>query len=336
MLEKVDWLIVVPCHNEALNIPLLVSQLRQSFASHDRNHWNILFVDDGSSDSSWACIEQMNSEDSRVLGVGHSRNFGHQRALTTGLSFADANYVGIMDCDLQDPVEEMFKMFDLAESESLDVCYGVRRTRVEPLMLKFCYRAFYRILNSVAERPWPLDAGDFCVMSRRAKDSICSMPERERILRGMRAWIGLKQKAHPYDRAGRNAGVSNYRFFDLLNLARRSIIGFSVAPLRIASFLAILFSGGALIILLLIVLNRFFPQVTILGYNIGSNAGAMTIISIVSLSGAATMFCLGIIGEYLALIYEELKRRPVALVSRKIGAISDRQTSASDLVLDLL
>jgi len=325
----------MPCHNEEANIAEAVARITKSFDAIQQRNWILIVVDDGSNDGTREAILKAHLADTRVRGLVLSRNFGHQQAITAAMAFADGDYVGIMDGDLQDPVEELVAMFQRMTHEKLDVCYGVRRRRVASPMLRLGYRLFYRLLNFVADRPWPLDAGDFCILSKRAFLALRSMPERERILRGMRSWIGFKQLPHPYDRPERHAGTTKYNFGRLMALARKSIIAFSVAPLRFASWLALVFASFALLLFFLMALNRFAPQISVFGYNIGSNAGTMTVVSIVSLSSAASLVCLGIIGEYLALIYEELKRRPVAVVGEKIGHLPGQEQQGNELVQDL-
>lgn len=317
--EQVRLSVVVPCFNEEENIGILLGELVPALEAAAQARWEIILVDDGSRDGTGLKIAEANQRDPRIRGVLLSRNFGHQPALNAGLAYASGDYVGIMDADLQDPVEVLIRMFHRCLGQKMDVCYGVRAKREASLFLRASYRLFYKLMHLMAEHPWPLDAGDFCVMSRRVNQTLLQLPEGIRTLRGLRAWVGFHQGPEPYYRPKREAGKSKYNFLRLLSLAVSSMVDFSSLPLRLASatgmFMGILtlVAGG------LFLVNRLFPSFTLLNYWIGINPGITTIILYISVLFSVLFFCLGIIGEYLALLIKEVKRRPTAIVGRVIG-----------------
>jgi dolichol-phosphate mannosyltransferase len=292
-------------------VPLLESSIADD--------WEIILIDDGSHDASWDTICSYCRRDVRIRGIALSRNFGHQAALDAGLAFAGGDYVGVMDCDLQDPPDVLVELLKKAHAEDLDVCYAVRGTRDAPLMMRFLYAMFYRMMRAVAESEWVLDAGDFSVVNRRTLQAILSMPENIRVLRGLRAWVGLKQGYVRYARPPRRHGQSKYSVHQLFALAIRSCVGFSGAPLRLASYIGFAMAGMAILLAVFFLTNRFIPDVAPFGYYIGENPGTTTIVLIMLLISSALFACIGVIGEYLAVILHEIKGRPAAIVKNVAG-----------------
>lgn len=311
--------VVIPCFNEEENLGILQRELEPALEAATQGRWEIIFVDDGSRDGTAAKITAAHARDPRIRGVLLSRNFGHQPALTAGLAYASGDYIGIMDADLQDPVDVLLRMFRRCRDENMDVCYGVRAQREASLFLRTSYHLFYKLMHVMAEHPWPLDAGDFCVMNRRVNQTILQLPEGIRTLRGLRAWVGFRQEAEPYHRPQRRAGKSKYNFLRLASLALRSIVDFSSLPLRLASASGILMGMLTLLAGSLFLLNRLFPSFTLLHYWVGLSPGVTTMILYFSVLFSILFFCLGIIGEYLALLIKEVKRRPTAIVGRVVG-----------------
>src|SRR5207244_12893191 len=195
--------------------------------------WELLFVSDGSIDGSARLIETWASEDPSVKLIVLTRNFGHQSAVSAGLSFASGNHVGIMDADLQDEPEVLLEMYRILTKEKVDVVYGVRTSRRETKVKRFFYFVFYRLYLFLADSPVQLDSGDFCVMSRRAIQLLLSLPERLRFVRGLRAWLGLPRRPFPVSRAARAAGDPQYSFRKLLRLAFSGLTSFSTRRLRV-------------------------------------------------------------------------------------------------------
>ncbi|MEO0453996.1 MAG: glycosyltransferase family 2 protein [Verrucomicrobiota bacterium] len=311
--------LIVPCFNEEESLPFLYSQVRELFDQHQSFTWEVIFVDDGSSDSTCEKIRQICSSDERIKAVILSRNFGHQAALTAGLKFARGDSIGIIDCDLQDPIEVLLDLQSRVMKGECDVAFGVRRNRDAPFFLKLCYYSFYRALKKLADHQVPEDSGDFCVMSRRALDLVLALPEQQRFFRGLRSWVGLRQVGVEYSRPKRTAGESKYNFWRLLHLAISGFTGFSLFPLRLASFMGFGLSFSAVILAILLLLNRFFSRFLPFGYYIGENPGITTVVLLVLGAFAGVFLCLGIIGEYLAVVVIEVKRRPAAMVASTIG-----------------
>jgi dolichol-phosphate mannosyltransferase len=284
------------------------------------HEWEMIVVDDGSSDGTLGLIRGLSRVDARVRGVALSRNFGHQPALDAGLAFASGECIAVVDCDLQDPPDVLAHLVRRVRNEGYDVCYAVRRRREGPLILRVLYRIFYRLIRNIAEHPWPLDAGDFSAFNRRTLHALLALPENIRMLRGLRAWVGLRQAAVAYDRPPRAAGRSKYNLARLTSLAIRAFVGFSYLPLRIASMIGLVTALLSALVAGFFVLNRMIPGITPFGYYVGANPGTTTIVVLFLLMNSILFLCLGIIGEYVAVITREIKGRPAAIVRETIGS----------------
>ncbi len=317
--EPVELTVIVPCFNEEEALPRFLKAVVPELDEWTAGAWRLLFVDDGSVDRTMNLIEEAHRSEPRIEAVKLSRNFGHQPALAAGLPFATGRFIGILDCDLQDPVSVLGELLNAAKTEELDVCYGIRGKRQAPPGLRFCYWLFYRILNLTATHPWPLDAGDFCVMSRRCQRALLALPESSRMFRGLRSWVGMKQRGIPYDRPARLEGESKYSIRRLVRLALSGLISFSTAPLKLASFVGFGMALFSMVAAVFVLINRFFPAFTLFGYSVGTNAGVTTIVLLICFVSSMGFICLGIIGEYLALVLQELKRRPTAVIDRTLG-----------------
>ena len=298
--------IVTPCYNEEE----VIGETYRRLAEVCRPYLpacEIVFVNDGSRDATWSKIEALCQKDPTVVGVNLSRNHGHQLALTAGLTVARGARIFILDADLQDPPELLADMMK-AMDEGCDVVYGVRRSRGGETWFKLKTAAlFYRLLQGVADIEIPVDTGDFRLMSRRALDVFLSMPERQRFVRGMVSWIGLRQVALPYDRQARFAGQSKYPFAKMLRFAFDAITGFSVKPLKIAIYLGVIAGGMALLSVIYVMWSWLSGQVV---------AGWTSLMVVVLLMGSAQLFVMGIIGEYLGQIFLEAKRRPLFVIDQ--------------------
>jgi dolichol-phosphate mannosyltransferase len=316
--------IVVPCYNEEAALPHLMAQLRpildRECAAPDG--WELILIDDGSRDRTLDEILRLNHEDPRVRGVSLSRNFGHQAAVNVGLSYASGDWVGVMDCDLQDSPEVLAQLLNKVRREGYDVAFAVRRTREAVWLKRVCYRAFYRLMAALAEHPFPENAGDFSVFNRRVHETLLSLPESVRVLRGLRSWVGFRQCEIPVDRPDRKHGSSKYGWLRLFSLAMSSITGFSYVPLRIASLAGLGMGIFALVLGLLFLLNRTIPHFTPLSYYIGVSPGTTTLILYLSIVSSMLFFCMGIMGEYLVIILKEVKKRPVAVTKAVIGELA--------------
>lgn len=302
--------VVVPCFNEEPVIretyDRLSGVLRKITPAYE-----ILFVDDGSRDGTLEILREIQAQDSAVRVVALSRNFGHQRATTAGLDHAEGDAAVIIDADLQDPPELIGDMIRLWRDGN-DVVYGLRTTRDGESRFKLATaKFFYRLLDAISDVSIPRDTGDFRLMDRVVLDAIQSMPERDRFLRGMVAWTGFRQVALPYHRAPRAAGETKYPLFKMIRFAIDGLLSFSTAPLRIAIWMGLATCGLAMIGILYALFMRLFTDVWVEGWTLAFVATLFI--------GGVQLLVLGIIGEYIGRIYGEAKRRPLYLVSRKLG-----------------
>ncbi len=305
--------IVIPCYNEAACLDALYARVAAAARAAVGDDHEIVFVNDGSRDSSWAEMLRLAEADPRVVAINLSRNHGHQLALTAGLDLCCGEQILIIDADLQDPPELLVDMRATMAAEDADVVYAVRRKRDGETMFKRATAAaFYRVLDRVTDTPIPLDTGDFRLMSRRALDAFLSLPEQARFIRGMVAWIGFRQVPFPYDRAVRLAGETNYPLGRMMRLAFDAMTGFSTAPLRFASHASVLLAGASLLLLVYIAWG-YFEGDPVQGWT-------STMLVVVVLS-AVQMFVLGMIGEYLGRLYIESKRRPLYIVADVTGPV---------------
>ena len=296
--------VVIPCFNEEDCLVELYQRVSAACAACTE-HYEIVLVNDGSSDRTWPMIEEFSTWDPHILGVNLSRNHGHQLALTAGLTMASGERVLVIDADLQDPPELLQDMMALMD-QGFDVVYGQRRQRDgESLFKKSTASLFYRMLLRLSETPIPLDTGDFRLMSRRALDALLAMPEQHRFVRGMVSWIGFPQKALLYDREERFAGTTKYPLKKMIRFAIDAITGFSIQPLRFASQIGLILAAlGALII----------AYVTVGWLSGEAVAGWTSLMAVIVVLGSVQMFVLGVIGEYLGRLYMQSKRRPLFLI----------------------
>ena len=310
--------IVVPCYNEAACLDLLHARVSAAARAAVGEAYELVFINDGSRDDSWAAMQRLSLADPHLVAINLSRNHGHQLALTAGLDLCSGEQILIIDADLQDPPELLGDMRRTMVEAEADVVYAVRRKREgETWFKKATAAAFYRVLDRVTDTPIPLDTGDFRLMSRRALDAFLSLPEQARFIRGMVAWVGFRQVPFPYDRAERHAGETNYPLGKMVRLAFDAVTGFSTAPLRWASHMGLALTGVSLLLIVYIAI----------GWLSGTAVAGWTSTMLVNVViGAAQMFVLGMIGEYLGRLYIESKRRPLYLVADVAGPVRGRAT----------
>lgn len=270
----------------------------------------LVLVDDGSSDRTWELITAAAAHDPRVVGVGLSRNFGQQAAIGAALDHASGDYVVVMDGDLQDPPEVIPQLLSQA-LEGWDVVYVVRVKRKESWWLRVCYATFYRLIAVLAELRLPVGAGDFAIMSRRVVDLVRSSPERNRYLRGLRTWYGFRQKGIEIERSSRHSGTSKYSLRKLFRLGFDGVFAFSVLPIRLATLAGLLAVAGSVLFAVYAVFVKLFYGLSPVGFT-------ALIFAITFLSGVQLLF-LGVIGEYIGRIYEEVKQRPHYVVREVTG-----------------
>ena len=308
--------IVAPLYNESETLPQLVERLNalmDAWAAHPETQntpIEVVLVNDGSRDNTAELMQQLALSDARYHCVFLARNYGHQIALSAGLSKARGTEgVMVIDGDLQDP-PELLPEFYTKYREGYDVIYAIRRKRKENILKKAAYRLFYRLLKSISYIDIPLDSGDFCFMSRRIVDILNRMPEESRYIRGMRSWIGFRQIGIEYERAERAAGASKYGFRMLLNLAYNGIFNFSEFPIKVIKRIGYSAVG----------LSMFYVVYSLyrkLMYNDVPQGFMATIFIIVFFSGIQ-LFFMGIMGEYLLRIFFQVKGRPLFIVEKEI------------------
>ena len=320
--------VVVPCFNESAVIASTHTALDRSLSASQNLNFEFIYVDDGSSDGTSSILRDIRKRDPRVKLVRFSRNFGHQAAVSAGIDHAFGDAVAIMDADLQDPPQVLLAMLEKWR-EGFEVVYGVRRKRKEGIFKRFCYRAFYLIWQKLADIQVPLDSGDFCVMDRQVADVLRSLPENARFMRGLRAWAGFRQYGHPYERDPRHAGAPKYSFVRLVRLAASGIFSFSDVPLRFISLAGLLTSAGAIAGAILLLLQRLF-EIHVFGYAPQDMPGYTSLFLALQFFSGIQLLSLGIIGEYVARMYGEIKRRPVYVVAERLGVSPIQQHIESD------
>jgi dolichol-phosphate mannosyltransferase len=312
--------VVVPCLNEEAVIPQLYHRLTTAADSWGRDY-EVIVVDDGSTDRTWELLEDICAKDARWRAIRLSRNFGHQAAVSAGLWHARGDCTAVLDGDLQDPPEALAG-FLAAWRNGCDVVYGIRTQRKEHLFKRAAYAIFYRLLAWLSEIRIPLDAGDFCVMDRKVVSLLNGLPERGRFLRGLRSWTGFPQTGVPYERQARAGGAPQYTLAKLVRLALDGFFSFSVVPLRFATYLGFVVSMLAGFGAVFTFVQRLFPD-QFAQFGLRPVPGfATTVISILFLGGVQ-LICLGILGEYLGRIYEEVKGRPLWVIRDAHGFPTD-------------
>ena len=297
--------LLVPVYNSANIMPKLLQAIE---AERNAHNWDLelIMVDDGSKDGSFEQMRKLSQEYPYIRGFRHSRNFGQQAALMTGLSHMSGDVVAIIDDDLQDPPSLLQQFFDKI-NEGYDVVYGVRRKRKENVLKVLAYKTFYKILHSISEVQIPLDSGDFCAMKSTVVGEILKLKERNPFIRGMRFWVGFKQTGLEYERPERADGESGMTLKKLIRFAFDGLYSFSDLPLKVTFVLGFIALAVSVIY-----------SVVLLGeYLIHGNPvkGFATIILMILFFGSINLICLGIIGEYIARIYSEGKNRPHSIVA---------------------
>ncbi len=298
--------VVAPVYNEVENIPVFYQRVHDVMDSTGEP-WELIFIDDGSTDGSTAIIRSLARQDERVLPVIFSRNFGHQIAITAGWDYSRGKAVVVIDSDLQDPPEVILDLI-AKWREGYEVVYAVRSGREGEGRFKiFTASLFYRLIYRITDIDIPLDAGDFRLLDRQVVNVLKKMRERYRFPRGMSAWVGFRQVGVPYHRAARFAGETKYPLRKMLRLALNAITGFSYFPLQLATFLGFLSAGISIIAIPVVAALRLWgPHAPLLGQ-------ATTLIAVLFLGGVQ-LISIGILGEYIGRLYDEAKGRPLYIV----------------------
>jgi polyisoprenyl-phosphate glycosyltransferase len=297
--------IVVPAYNEAQVLAAFHQRLTTVLDTLALDI-NVLYVDDGSTDATWDIVSTLRARDPRVAGIRLSRNFGKEAALTAGLDRVDADATIVIDADLQDPPELIPALIERWRA-GFDVVYATRNARDgESRFKKFTSAAFYRVMERLSDTPVPRDTGDFRLLSRRAVAALRELREQQRFMKGLFAWVGYRQTSVVYHRESRKAGSTKWNYWRLWNLAVEGITSFSVAPLRVATWIGVASSGLAFMYGLWVLIKALTWGDPVRGYP--------TLMLVVLFMGGVQLLALGVIGEYIGRTYAESKRRPLYFV----------------------
>ena len=308
--------VIVPCFNEEAVLPKLFQRLGAVAATWNEDY-EIICVDDGSRDGTWEILKAQNAKDPHWRCLCFARNFGHQTAVSAGLHFAGGDAAVVIDADLQDPPEEIARLLEKWH-EGFEVVFATRKKRQDPPVKRMLAWGFYRLLQRLTPLPMARDAGDFCLLDKKVVAVMNALPERSRYLRGLRTWCGFRQTSVEFDRHERAAGVPQYTFKKSFKLAMDGLFSFSAAPLRLATYLGMWVSAFAFLGVMFTLAQKLFA-VQFAKIGLAPGAGFPTIVISVLFLGGVQLICLGILGEYIGRIYEEVKGRPLWILRDSAG-----------------
>jgi glycosyltransferase involved in cell wall biosynthesis len=295
---------IIACYKDTQAIPIMYERLRKTFQKLHVDY-EIIFVNDGSPDDTEFILQNLVKKDSHVIAINHARNFGSQMAFTSGMDNSTGDAIVFLDGDLQDPPEIITKFYK-KWLEGYDVIYGVRAKREAPLFMEIAYKMFYRIFHKMSYIRIPLDAGDFSLIDKKVVEILKQFPERDRFLRGLRAWVGFNQTGISYVRPERKFGKSTNNLLKNFQWATKGIFSFSYVPLQLMTILSLIVFVIALLgIVIQIILRIVLPQTPI---------GVTTILIVVLFIGAIQLLAISVLGEYIGKIFEEVKQRPKYVV----------------------
>lgn len=321
----IRYSIVVPVYNEEEVIQETYKRLTK-IMEETKESYEIIFINDGSRDRTLELAEQICNQDKQVKVLNFSRNFGHQIAVTAGMEYSCGQAVVIIDADLQDPPEVILKMIEKWK-EGYDVVYGKRiKRKGETAFKKITAKCFYRFLDSMTNVNIPVDTGDFRLIDRKVCDTMNTLTEKSRYVRGLVSWVGYKQIAVEYVREERFAGETKYPLKKMIKLASDAIMSFSYKPLKIAGFIGILLSMVSFLYLLVIIWQKVFTNTTVPGW--------ASILAVMLFFNGVTLVLHSITGSYIGRIYEETKNRPLYIVRDTIGFTDSNQLKKNDDVRD--
>jgi dolichol-phosphate mannosyltransferase len=319
--------IVIPCYNEEEVIRETIKRLILVCTELINLDVEFIFVDDGSHDKTRELLKNYALQDDRIRIIGFARNFGHQIAVTAGIDAANGDAVVLIDADLQDPPELIQEMITKWQ-QGFDVIYGTRTDRPGESSFKLVTaRGFYRLLNNLSDVQIPLDTGDFRLMSRPVVDTLRAMPERDRFVRGMVSWVGFKQTALPYKRAERFAGTTKYPLKKMIRFATDGILSFSTKPLQVSAGLGMVSATIALIGIFYALYLRIFTDIWVEGWT--------ALMIAVLFLGGILLISVGILGEYVGRIYNEIKNRPLYIVQEYVGFTKNEPTMSRSPIVSI-
>ena len=308
--------IIVPCFDEQAVIVDTYNEINDVLSANNFDI-EIIFIDDGSVDDTFSILHEISEKDSRVKIISFSRNFGHQAAVTAGLDHSTGDVVSIIDADLQDPPDVIISMIEEWE-KGAKVVYGVRKNRKESIYKKVSYYVFYRLYSAFSDISVALDSGDFCLIDREVVDKINNLPEKNRFVRGLRSWVGYNQVPVYYNRQERQAGKPKYTFAKLLNLAMDGVFNFSSKPLVAVFYAGIITSLLSLFLAIFYLIYRVF-NLEFMGSYSSESQGFTTLVVLILLIGGLQILTVGIIGQYISRIYQEVKSRPSYVIKKIIN-----------------
>ncbi len=302
--------VVVPCRDEEQALPIFISEFSKVAAQMGNPRFELIFVDDGSSDATAEMLKKFAAGDSRIRYILFSRNFGKEAAMYAGLKEAKGDFITVMDADMQDPPGLLPRMFDALLSGGVDSVAARRRTRDgEPPARTFCARAFYKVLNTLSPLKFTEGARDFRLMTRRVLDAVLELPEYNRFTKGIYEWVGFKTKWIEYDNVERSAGRTKWSFFGLAVYSIDALTSFSTIPLAVAAVVGIAFCALSSVAIVFLAIRQLIFHNSAFGWT-------STVCILFFLSGLQ-LFCLGVLGQYMSKIYLETKRRPHYIVAEK-------------------
>ncbi len=319
MVETRTLSVVVAIYNEQETLPDLFKRLRSTFATMPDVSASVIYVNDGSSDSSLRIMLEQQAQDARFTVIELSRNFGHQPAITAGLNAADTDAVVMMDGDLQDPPEIIPELV-ARWREGAEVVRAVRRQRAERGIRRLGFELFYRAMHWVSDFPMPSQVGIFGLVDRRVLNELKRLPERNRYLPGLRAWVGFDQRTVTYDRRERGAGAAKQSLWKLVRYAADAFLSFSYKPLRLMLACGVLVSMVGFVLALIFIFRRLF------GFEVAPT-GFTTLVTLLLFLGGVQLMAIGLLGEYLGRIYEEVKHRPLYIVKQRYP---ERESAVAD------
>jgi len=310
MVERIELSVVIPVYNSAEIFPELHRRLVETLSATLQSY-EIIAVVDGCTDRSAEVIEMHTKENPNLKMVELSRNFGHQTAITAGLELSSGEMVVVMDDDLEDR-PELLPIFLSKAREGYDVVYGIRKKRKVSIYRRFAFSFFYRLMNRLSAIDMPYDSGDFCLMKRPIVEALNAMPETNRYIRGLRTWLGLKQVGIEYERGRRPTGQSGYRLINYIKLAMDGILSFSYKPLTYVSVIGFVVASASFLAGMRLIILKFTQELI-------DVPGWASIMVAVLFIGGVQLISIGILGQYIARIYDEVKQRPKFVIKRTIG-----------------
>lgn len=308
--------VVIPCFDEAEVLPLMYERLNAAMREWG-TRCEVIAVDDGSRDDTWAILCQFHDANPCWKAIRLARNFGHQVAIWAGLRHVSGDAVLVLDADLQDPPEQVPKLLDQWRA-GYDIVYAIRQMRKEGPFMRAAYYCYYRLLAFLSEIDVPLDSGDFCLMDRRVVDAMTAVTEQEPFIRGLRAWVGFRQVGVPYERDRRAAGRAKYTFAKLTRLGLNGAFSYSTRPLRLATYLGFLVSILAFLGAIFTFFQRVFAD-QFAAWGMPYVPGFATIVIALLFLGGVQLVCVGILGEYVGRIYDNVRGRPQFTVGDSRG-----------------